>query len=101
MAETLTVHIDGDAIVVPVGTMVAAAVLNHGSAAFRRSVAGAPRLPLCGMGICFECRVEIDGRPGERSCTVPCRDGMRIRTADSAAPNEPTEPNEPTVEAGS
>ncbi len=46
----------------------------------RRSSTGEPRAPLCGMGICFECRASIDGVPHERTCMVPCREGMRIET---------------------
>jgi sarcosine oxidase subunit alpha len=32
------------------------------------------------MGICFECRVTIDGQPHARSCQIPLREGMEIRT---------------------
>jgi D-hydroxyproline dehydrogenase subunit gamma len=48
--------------------------------AFRRSVKGDPRGPLCGMGICFECRVTIDGIPHSPSCQTLCRAGMEVRT---------------------
>jgi sarcosine oxidase subunit alpha len=65
---------------VPEGAMVSAAVSIAGETAFRRSVSGEPRAPLCGMGICFECRVTVDGRPHVRSCQAPCREGMEIRT---------------------
>ena len=40
---------------------IAAAILMSGRSATRRSVSGEPRGPLCGMGICFECRVTVDG----------------------------------------
>lgn len=91
MAE-LQVHIDGQAVAVVPGTSVAAALLNHGAFAFRRSVQGTPRAPLCGMGICFECRVTVDGRAGERACMVICRDGMRIETASSRSASSETAP---------
>ncbi|MFN6201241.1 MAG: 2Fe-2S iron-sulfur cluster-binding protein, partial [Acidobacteriota bacterium] len=51
-----------------------------GRPVLRRSVAGAPRGALCGMGICFECRVEIDGIAHSRSCQIYCRAGMEVRT---------------------
>jgi len=54
--------------------------MASGVSAFRRSVTGEPRGPLCGMGICFECRVTIDGVPHSRSCQTPCADGMEVRT---------------------
>ena len=56
------------------------AVARAGVTTFRRSVTGEPRGPLCGMGICFECRVTVDGRPHVRSCQVLCRPGMEVRT---------------------
>lgn len=80
MAEKVTILIDGTVHVVECGTTVAAAILNAGRALFRRSVTGAGRGPLCGMGICYECRVEIDGVLHSRSCLVPCRSGMEVRT---------------------
>ena len=86
MAESmLTITIDGRAVSVPAGTSLAAALWNQGVRRFRDSVSGAPRAPLCGMGICYECRVTVDGRPGERSCTLPCRDGMVVETPGGEA----------------
>jgi sarcosine oxidase subunit alpha len=72
--------VDGVIVDAPEGSMVSAAVSLAGKQSFRRSVTGEPRSPLCGMGICFECRVTIDGRPHMRSCQVPCRPGMEVRT---------------------
>jgi aerobic-type carbon monoxide dehydrogenase small subunit (CoxS/CutS family) len=59
---------------------VAVALLDLGVTAFRRSIGGAPRAPVCGMGSCHECRVTIDGRPGVRSCLEPVREGMRVES---------------------
>lgn len=40
--------------------------------AFRTSVSGEPRAPMCGMGICMECRATVDGVPHQRTCqTMP------------------------------
>ena len=78
--EMLALRIDGVPVRVAAGTTVAAAILRAGVALFRRSVSGEPRAPLCGMGICFECRVTIDGTPHVRSCTTLCRPGMEVTT---------------------
>ena len=78
MSVKLTVN--GKTIEVADGTTVATAVYLSGAAFFRRSEAGQPRAPLCGMGICFECRVTIDGRPHQRSCLLSCRQGMEVKT---------------------
>ncbi|HLH18894.1 MAG TPA: (2Fe-2S)-binding protein [Bryobacteraceae bacterium] len=78
----MTVKVNGRPVEVPEGAMVSAAVSMAGETRFRRSVSGEPRGPLCGMGICFECRVTVDGRPHVRSCQMPCRPGMEVRTDD-------------------
>ena len=76
----LSLTVNGAPVSVKQGTTVAAAVLISGTAAFRRSLTGEPRGPLCGMGICYECRVSINGEPHARSCQIPCRAGMRVVT---------------------
>ncbi len=84
--SSVLVWIDGVPVTVPAGQSVAAALLNRvnrgdGSGwTIRQSVAGAARGPLCGMGICFECRATVDGRPHERTCMLAVRDGMEVRT---------------------
>ena len=75
------VKINGATVEVPDGATVAAAILLHGESTFRLSRNGEPRGPLCGMGICFECRVTIDQVPHARSCQILCRAGMEIETA--------------------
>lgn len=79
MIAMLRLSVDGQAVEVPAGASVAAAVARAGRC-FRRSVTGAPRAPLCGMGVCFECRVTIDGVPQLPACLTPARDGMEVRT---------------------
>ena len=77
------ITVNGDELRVTPGTSVAAAIALAGVDIFRRSATGMPRGPLCGMGMCFECRVEVDGRAGVRSCMVTCHDGMMVRTMDA------------------
>lgn len=79
MADVL-LSIDGQDVRVPAGTVVAAAVAIAGANSWRRSVHGEPRAPLCGMGVCYECRVTIDDHPHCVSCQIPCREGMRVVT---------------------
>jgi sarcosine oxidase subunit alpha len=80
MPDRVTLLVNGEEVIVPAGTSVAAAILAAGISEFRRSVSGESRGPLCGMGICFECRVSVDGERARRSCQMPCRDGMRVVT---------------------
>ncbi|MBX9400461.1 (2Fe-2S)-binding protein [Lysobacter sp. BMK333-48F3] len=81
MSAPLRLWINEVAVEVPAGANVAAAVARAG-AHFRRSCGGQPRAPLCGMGVCFECRVEIDGVAHRRACLTLARDGMRVRCDD-------------------
>ena len=76
----IELKINGRPVRVPAGSSVAAAVALAGVAGFRKSVSGEPRGPLCGMGICFECRVTIDGAAHRKSCETTCRPGMEVET---------------------
>lgn len=76
---TVPVLVDGAPVLVPEGASAAAAVLLAGSAAIRETpVSGAPRLPYCMMGVCFDCLAEIDGVANRQACMVPVAPGMRI-----------------------
>lgn len=79
-ALDITLTVNGAEVAVPPGTTVAAAMLISGSPT-RISVTGKPRAPLCGMGICFECRATINGVAHRRSCQIVCEPGMDVRTA--------------------
>ena len=80
-SSEITLRINGAPVSVPAGATVAVA-MTIAEQACRRSVNGELRGPLCGMGICFECRAVINGVPHSRSCQVPCEAGMDVRTDD-------------------
>lgn len=69
--------LDGEALVLPEGTSVAAALAASGDDHARSDLAGRPRAPFCGMGICQECRVCIDGRR-RLACVTLIREGMKV-----------------------
>ncbi len=78
--KTVTVNIEGEEVQVPVGETVAAAVLVQNLGYTRTTpLSGAPRAPLCMMGVCFECLMEIDGLPNRQACQVQVAEGMQIR----------------------
>ncbi len=79
MSETLALQINGKSVEVASGPSVAAALLLAGQPS-RLSVTGEPRGPLCGMGICFECRAMVNGRQHQRTCQLPCEAGMTVET---------------------
>lgn len=74
----VTVRVNGKAITLPAGSLAAVAIARAGWLACRRSVSGEPRGPLCGMGICFECRATVNGVAHVRTCQRLCEDGMEI-----------------------
>ena len=60
------------------GETVAAALAAAGITGLRRSRNGEPRGVFCGMGVCFECLVTVDRRPGQRACLATVRDAMEV-----------------------
>ena len=81
MPEAVSITVNGRPVAAPSGSTVAVALAMAGQFC-RTSVTGEPRGPLCGMGICFECRVTIDGRSQCKSCQVICRSGMDVHTQE-------------------
>jgi D-hydroxyproline dehydrogenase subunit gamma len=79
MPETVTLLINDEKVRVLKGTTVAAAILTQGPSC-RRSADGSMRGPVCGMGVCFECRATVNGRPHQRTCQLLCEPGMRVDT---------------------
>jgi len=63
------------------GQSVAAALIASGIWQFHpHPITGMPRGPYCGMGVCFECELEIDGASDTRACLVVVQPGMVIKT---------------------
>lgn len=78
-AETnLTMSVDGEVVAFLPGQTVAAALLAAGRRTFRSAPDGSPRGVFCGMGVCFECLVTIDGTADQRACLTPASPGMCI-----------------------
>jgi thioredoxin reductase len=74
---TATVYYEGQAVAARPGSSVAAALTAGGVLAYRHSAAGDRGL-FCGMGVCGECSIVIDGRAGRLACMTPVQDGMRV-----------------------
>jgi len=81
MPSEFAVKVNGQPISVPAGATVAVALIMARQPC-RISVAGEPRGPLCGMGICFECRAVVNGVPHSRTCQLTCEPDMDVRTDD-------------------
>ena len=79
--RTLGIVVDGAQMQAYEGESIAAALLASGRR-FTRWTArtGEPRGYFCGMGVCQDCLVTVDGLPNVRACVTPARDGMRIES---------------------
>lgn len=74
------IKVDGIEIDAYRGETVLAALVASGYKKLKRSqVTGEYRGPLCGMGVCYECQVMINGIPNLRSCMIEVEDNMDIR----------------------
>ncbi len=79
MSETFT--FDGRAVPFRAGQSIGAALWQNGVRAFRRTRgAGAPRGLFCGIGVCHDCLVVVDGQPDQRACLTPAQPGALVGT---------------------
>ena len=77
----LRLSLDGEPLPAHPGQSVGAALTDAGIVAWRRTRHGQrPRGLFCGIGICFDCLITVDGEPNQRACLVEVRDGMRLTT---------------------
>ncbi len=83
--RAVAISVEGQQVQAREGETLATALLGAGVVPFRRTaVSGAPRAPLCLMGVCFDCLVEVDGVQNVQSCMVEVRDGMQVRLPEGA-----------------
>jgi aerobic-type carbon monoxide dehydrogenase small subunit (CoxS/CutS family) len=75
----IEVIVDGAPLLAPAGQSLAAALLASGRSVLRSSPSGTPRGLYCGIGVCQECRVLVDGEV-MRSCVTPVVAGMQVST---------------------
>ena len=81
----VTIDVDGRVLHARTGLSLAMALMEADIVPLRRTpVSGAPRSPLCLMGVCFECLCEVNGRQNVQSCMIEVTDGMRVRLATGA-----------------
>ena len=78
----IVLQVNNKTISVAEGSTVATAIFVSDAGIFRRGVSGERRFPLCGMGVCFECRVTINGIKHQRSCQTLAEEGMKIETEE-------------------
>ena len=63
------------------GQTVGAALIDAGIYSWRVTRrAGTPRGLFCGIGVCYDCLVTVNGAPNQRACQVAARTGMAVTT---------------------
>ncbi|MEU9332435.1 (2Fe-2S)-binding protein [Streptomyces sp. NPDC048290] len=78
-----TVTFDGRRLPALPGQTVAAVLWSAGIVSWRTTRGdGAPRGVFCGIGVCYDCLVTVDGRPNQRACLLPATPGAAIRTQE-------------------
>ena len=80
MTRAVAIQINGEALTAEAGISLGSLLHARGKVLRLSPGAKAPRGLYCGMGVCFECVVTVDGRP-ERACITAVRDGMAIEVS--------------------
>jgi sarcosine oxidase subunit alpha len=84
MDEKFEIEVDGKTILAYSGQMIAEALLANGLRGLRMTRQQSPRGVYCGMGICYECRMIVNGIPNVRTCMTLATPGCRIATQDDS-----------------
>lgn len=89
--ETITV--DGQPLTLRAGETLAACLLANGRPSWRATrLGGRPRGVFCGIGVCYDCLLKVNGTSAVRACRYTARPGDVVHTG-------PAEPPVPAAES--
>lgn len=72
---------DGESVIAYAGQTIAAVLLDHGFRTLRKTRGDEKsRGIFCGIGVCFDCLVVVNGLPNQRACLVEVQDRMIVET---------------------
>ena len=76
------IEVDGRRLIAYEGETVAATLLAAGIQTFHHpsTEASEPGRLYCGMGVCLQCLVKVDGVPSCRACQLLAQPGMKVET---------------------
>jgi aerobic-type carbon monoxide dehydrogenase small subunit (CoxS/CutS family) len=81
----MNIRVDGVQVVAEPGQTVAGVLLGLGRASWRTTRGNQrPRGVFCGIGVCFDCLVVVNGIPDVRACLRVVADGDEIRVQHGA-----------------
>jgi predicted molibdopterin-dependent oxidoreductase YjgC len=79
--KEVEITVDGKNIFAVDGEPIASALIAAGIMTFRKTrIRKEPRGYFCGIGLCTDCMMIVDGAPNIRTCITPAREGMKIET---------------------
>ncbi|MDJ1134938.1 (2Fe-2S)-binding protein [Streptomyces iconiensis] len=90
----IDITVDGEPVRGIEGQSLAGVLLASGRLAWRHGPDGAPRGVFCGIGVCFDCLLTVDGERDVRACRRRARDGDEVRT-QTRSPHEGEGPTTP------
>ena len=82
--QAFTFQWDGAPINAYSGETILGALLASGIRTLRHTSQDQPRGMLCGIGVCYDCLVTIDGQRNQRACMTPAQPGMVVRSEMAA-----------------
>ena len=80
--QYFNIEVNGQAVPARHGQTIAAALLAAGKRVFGRTGCGQSRGLFCGMGVCFDCLVTVNGISEQRACMTLVQPGMQIQLGD-------------------
>jgi predicted molibdopterin-dependent oxidoreductase YjgC len=81
--QRFEVEVDGRKVVAYEGETIGAALMAAGLHTFRRTAKkNHPRGMYCGIGLCYECLMVINGVPNTRACQTLATPGCRVETQE-------------------
>ena len=80
--EPFEIEMNGESVTAFKGETIAAALTAAGKMTLNLDCQGKPNGYYCGIGICWNCIVEIDGVPNRRACHTPAYPGCKVRTQE-------------------
>jgi hypothetical protein len=76
---------DGEPVSAEPGQSIGAALIAGGRRSWRTTRhGGAPRGVFCGIGICFDCLVTVNGEPNQRACLAEAVAGDVVTTQEGS-----------------
>jgi len=82
MSNEISFHFNGEKFTGAAGQSVAAALIANGQRELRRTRFGEePRSIFCGIGICFDCVVTINGVANQRACLIEISSDMKVESS--------------------